>query len=183
MYKKKQPNPNIKHVPRTTNRAFCGKLLSKLNNRVAKELVDLEDPDLCSTCRIGVRVPTFIKILLVWRPERHETGLARITESPRGATLYANGVEVANVMANRTAPMEYKGWFWVARNEASEKLPFEVPSKNTCHRPTDDLEVAKAECKAYMKRKLGEARDAFLAGSVQGGVQPALAVDPELTSE
>jgi hypothetical protein len=183
MSKKKLINPNLKHVPRTANRAFCGKLLVKVNNHISKEQVDLTDPDLCSTCRIGVRKPNFFKIILVWRPENHETGLARITESPRGATLYANGIEVANVMANRIAPMEYKGWFWVARNEASEMLPFEMACKNTCHRPTDDLEVAKAECKAYVKRKLGEAREAFLAGSVQAGVQPAPAVDSELTSK
>ena len=65
-------------------------------------------------------------------------------------------------------PPQYKGWVWSAGNEPSEKLPFRIPRANTCRNPVDDLEVAKAKCKAWVKKKLEEAR----AASVQ---KPALA--------
>lgn len=169
-------NPNLKHVPRTANRAFCGRLLIKVENSVSKDEVNLDDPDLCRTCKRGVVAPTFVKILLVWRPERHEEGLARVIEPPRGANLFANGVEVANILSYRLPPSgadeppRYKGWIWNAGSEPSEKLPFRVPRANTCKHPVDDLDVAKAKCKAWVKKKLEEARE---ASSVQNStVEP-----------
>jgi hypothetical protein len=172
----KSLNPNLKHVPRTANRAFCGKLLTRVKNPVSKEEVNLEDPDLCGTCRRGVGAPSFFKILLVWRPERHEEGLSRVIEAPRGVNLFANGVEVASIISYRLPPSgadeppQYKGWIWSAGNEPSEKLPFKLPRANTCGHPVDDLEVAKAKCKAWVKKKLEEARE---ASSVQNStVEP-----------
>lgn len=160
-------NPNIKHVPRTANRAFCGRPLTKVEHPVSKENVDLNDPDLCCTCKRGIESPTFFKFLMVWRNERHEEGLARITESPRGVNLFVNGVEVANIIANRIAPLKYEGWIWYTTHEPCEKLPFEIPRKNTSGHPVATLEDAKTECKAYIKKKLEEARG---VGSVAEGV-------------
>jgi hypothetical protein len=170
----KAQNPNLKHVPRTANRAFCGKLLTKVKNPVGKEEVNLEDPDLCGTCRRGVGSPSFFKILLVWRPERHEEGLARVIEAPRGVNLFANGVEVASIIAYRVPRSEstngpespqYEGWVWSAGIEPSEKLPFKLPRVNTCNHPVADLDVAKAKCKAWVKKKLEEAREASVHNS------------------
>jgi hypothetical protein len=180
--KPKTINPNLKHVPRTANRAFCGRLLIRVEHPVSKEEVDLNDPDLCGTCKRGVGAPTFVKILLIWRPERHEEGLARVIEPPRGANLFANGVEVASIIAYRLPPSgadeppRYEGWVWNAGNEPSEKLPFRIPKVNTCKHPVLDLEVAKAKCKAWVKKKLDEAR---AAASVQA---PTIEADQDLAS-
>ena len=93
------------------------------------------------------------------------------------------GIEVASIIAYRVPRSEsiegpesprYEGWVWSAGTEPSEKLPFKLPRVNTCNHPVADLEVAKAKCKAWVKRKLEEARES-------SSVQNSTVDDVELT--
>ena len=136
--------------------------------------MNLNDPDLCRTCKRGVGASSYVKVLLIWRPEKHEEGLARVIEAPRGARLFANDVEVATVIANRVSPMQYQGWVWSTGNEPSEKFPFKIPRANTYKHPVEDFEVAKLRCKTWVKKKLEEVRTSQGDGKLDPHTDPVL---------
>ena len=95
------------------------------------------------------------KLKLTWRKEPNETGLAGVTQSPRGAELRLNGKEVGSVAAIRISFQVYKGWYWLAGNEPTEELPFTIPRRNTCGKPVDTMEEAKNRCEAFVRKHLG----------------------------
>lgn len=95
---------------------------------------------------------------ITWSKEPNEQGLSRVNQGPRGAILKVNGFLVARVQAHCVGYHNYNGWYWVARYDKGENnQTFEVPLKNTCAKPAKDLEVAKAECEAYVRGVLATA--------------------------
>lgn len=91
------------------------------------------------------------KYRLTWSKQPNEQGLASVCQGPRGAILKLNGVVAGRVYAN---PHQYKGWYWVARHNTTEEVPWEVPLKNTCDTPVKELEDAKKACEAYVREVL-----------------------------
>jgi hypothetical protein len=84
---------------------------------------------------------------LTWRKEPSETGLARVTQSPRGAILKVEGVDVGHVYANRVAWQQFRGWYWVASGPG-------IPLKNTCGSPVETIAIAKVQCTSYVRECL-----------------------------
>jgi hypothetical protein len=149
---------NVRHVKKSETRTFCGKLLSEA---YCMEVADVHADDLCVGCRRSMKSPSRIKLLLAWRPEKHETGLARVIESPRGFDLYVNKTHVASVQANRVEGRQYKGWFWYARLDPTEEFPLTVKLKNTSNHPADSVEDAKKACRSYVTAELNRSRDEY----------------------
>lgn len=94
---------------------------------------------------------------LRWKKNAPKRGLAAVVAGPRGHTLNDGGEYFASVNAllnrDRTGP-RYKGWYWVARNDARG-----VPLKNTCYEPCADEAEAKAAAMAYVKKCLAEQKE------------------------
>lgn len=99
------------------------------------------------------------KYRLTWSRQPNEQGLASVCQGPRGAVLKVSGVRVGRVYANSVGFHDYNGWYWVARHGGAGDDPTipEIPIKNTCETPTKELEVAKAECEAYVRGTLDKA--------------------------
>ena len=87
---------------------------------------------------------------VTWRKQPHEPGLASIGEGPRGAILRVDGEDVGHVYARRLGmAFEWKDWYWTARGEGVD------PRNSSAEgRYYDDIEAAKADCRAYIMERL-----------------------------
>lgn len=75
---------------------------------------------------------------LVWRKQPSETGLARVTQGPRGFELRLGKEIVMRVapLTDRTARYTILGWYWYGMG------------MNTVHKPCATAEEAKNQAKA-----------------------------------
>lgn len=88
---------------------------------------------------------------LRWKKNSPERDLARVAAGPRGSTLRDGDEKFATVNAARVQLGSYKGWYWVARNDAHG-----VPLMNTCNRVCEDEATAKEQAMAYVKKCIKE---------------------------
>lgn len=90
---------------------------------------------------------------LTWRKQPNNTGLARITQGPRGYGLWLEGRQVASVSHYPIGHREYKGYYW----SAPSNEPLGIKHRNTASTKVyDDIEEAKRECRAYIVSCLSE---------------------------
>ena len=83
-------------------------------------------------------------MVLRWRKNPRETGLAAVCAGERGSTLYNDKtLRCATVSALRTG-----GWYWVAGWESG------VPHKNTCGDPVITEKEAKELAMTYVKKHI-----------------------------
>lgn len=92
---------------------------------------------------------------LTWRLEPKEKGLAGVVQEERGYDLFCDGEQVGSVRPLFSGLERRKlGYFWYA---GSEKVG--VPTQNTSDAPVADIEVTKAQCRAYVQRFLDAAQN------------------------
>lgn len=85
---------------------------------------------------------------LRWKRRPAETGLAAVGAPPRGWGLHDGENEYAAVYPNGGGwQRKQKGWYWCASGNG-------IDHRNTCDRPVETPEQAKAEAMAYVKAQL-----------------------------
>jgi hypothetical protein len=89
-------------------------------------------------------------VKLTWSKQPNERGLARVVQGPRGAILKADGERVASVSPKPIGFHKYRGWYWVARDDASR-----IPLRNSCGEPAATLDEAKVQAESYVRECLG----------------------------
>jgi hypothetical protein len=85
---------------------------------------------------------------LTWKKQANETGLARVSQGPRGYDLRYKGVAVGHVHYGRCP----NGWYWWAACDTYGIALFNSAAKGIP--PYTDIEDAKAACKKYVTEAL-----------------------------
>lgn len=75
------------------------------------------------------------------------TGLARITQSPRGYDIWFGGKCVGSVSANSSGWHTYDGWYWCTPSEPDLGIEY----MNTHITRTSTKEAARDACLAYVR--------------------------------
>jgi len=84
---------------------------------------------------------------LTVRNQPIETGLARVSQGPRGYDIYFGGKRVGSVSANSSGWHIYDGWYWCTPSEPD--LGIEYMNTHITRAPTK--EQARDECLVYVR--------------------------------
>ena len=88
---------------------------------------------------------------LTWSKQPSEQGLASVGQGPRGAILKVDGKRIGTVSAVSIGWKSWRGWFWSTPPDDDLGIPWH----NSHETPSFDLDAAKAECEAYVRKCLG----------------------------